>query len=97
MSEMKYVMLKLKHLSTGMERLVPVVFPTLLVHSDVAKSVGECQPLSSDHFSTTVDSAGFIRMDTLECYGESESLDKKSQPERDSEVVRTYSYMGGMF
>lgn len=64
--KLKYVMF-----NTSVGKL-PVIFPDVIMHSDMARAVrlalrnvsDECEPVS----------AGFINMSTGECYGKSESL-----------------------
>jgi len=45
-------------------------------------------------FVITVVSAGFVNMQTGDCYGESISLGVKSNPEYDTDVMRTQLGMG---
>lgn len=75
---------------------VPVVFPNMLVHADVAKmltcdigplagykadSAGECSTFGHDFM----------------CHGESTTLKIKSKPDRDKELLRMADYGGLMF
>jgi hypothetical protein len=57
-----------------------IVFPDEIIHKDVARI----------HRATDVRfiSAGFCDMETLQCWGKSESLNRESRPEEDSQVLK---------
>lgn len=60
--------------------LTIVVFPATLTHANVAEALGACD---------RVKSAGFLKVEDSEvhCYGESISLKKKSDIERDEHLA----------
>lgn len=60
---------------------IPVIFPAMLLHADIAKSYPE-------HYPT---SAGFLDNETLETFGESLSLDLSSKPEDRDTIKRYYT------
>jgi len=90
---MKYVMLSVRVGDTI--KLVPIIFPDFLVHSDVADVVKNI--LSSVHHLALgpVFSAGDISFEEVECSGESTTLKLKSNP-YDSDVIESYSYLHGI-
>lgn len=74
MNEMKYIMV---------DEIFPIIFQTYLVHKDIAHGVR----------SNPVTSAGFVQRDAegnYHCYGESVSLNIKSNPEMDSKIINTF-------
>lgn len=92
---MKYIILRL---NGKIPREVPVIFPDLLVHADVAKAITAM--IQADHdtcFNVTgihVVSAGFC--DTgVRCHGKSESLNITSR-EIDDAVINTVDYTFGL-
>ncbi len=96
MTEMKYVMFRLTHKESGIYKLVPVIFPTLLVHASVAHANLALLMQDFPRFDVWVDSAGFVNLEDAHCFGESETLNKKTDGERDSLVISTYNYTHGM-
>jgi len=104
---MKYVVLAVTdHGRSGESvRHVPIIFPDLLVHSEVSSAIArtlrtdawengirrEVKPLSAGFLSSTVISAG-----KPFCHGKSESLNLPSRPVEDSALISTYDYLHGI-
>lgn len=100
--EFKYVMIKTEQRgqlkdSPVIERWVPILFPAVLVHSDVARRMIHGMGCDQNLMGTTV-SAGFCRFvdEGVECYGRSESLNLDSRPEIDSRIISEYHTMSGI-
>ena len=73
---------------------LPVIFPTHIMHSDMGDAMrgyGMHNGYQDNHYHQRVEpiSAGFINLQTLTCFGESESLELKSRPE-DSQIIAEY-------
>lgn len=68
-------------MSRGSLTAHPELFATWQSHKDVAAG-------------RDVPSAGFVDLKTMTCYGESESLEVKSDPERDTRLLRMV--LGGL-
>jgi hypothetical protein len=92
----KYVMFKVP-LSKDTEVLIPIIFPDKLVHADVAENLKQtvATSCSCKIEEVTVQSAGEINIDVLECYGKSTTLKVSSDPE-DEKVIQMYPYMHGI-
>lgn len=81
--------------NNGLVRNIPVIFPDILVHKEVAERVGSCKMLRG--VAKPV-SAGFVQFGNggkVQAFGESESLGLASRPQ-DSEIITTYDYFGGV-
>lgn len=88
---MKYVLVKAGH---PLNREVPIIFPSLMVHAQVAEVLGW---LLQTHHGVTewqVVSAGDVAFDRALCGGMSETLKVSSLPE-DAAVIETYDYSNG--
>ncbi|QEM42814.1 hypothetical protein FBPa10_0065 [Pseudomonas phage vB_PaeM_FBPa10] len=100
---MKYVVLKMT--VRGMSREVPVIFPDLISHVNMAASAvvaldAECEDFkkAGDKVDITVVSAGFLSsMDVdAKCNGQSDSLGGlKSRESEDDELIRMIDYTHG--
>lgn len=85
--------MKLKYIifETAREEFIPIVFPVLPFHSDIAKAFKGTSEITGKPIN-----AGFCEMvtenDTVEwiCYGESLSLQLKSNGDRDAKIIREY-------
>jgi hypothetical protein len=86
---MKYVVLLVKK----PEFKVPIIFPDMLVHSDVADHMKHMLSVQHKFDDVEVFSAGFI--ENGKCYGKSTSLGVESH-ESDTLLIKTYSYTQGM-
>lgn len=78
---------------------LPVIFPTHIMHSDMGDAMrgyGMHNSYQDNHYHQRVEpvSAGFINLRTLQCFGESESLELKSRPE-DSVIIAEYMQTQG--
>ncbi|HAF2130143.1 TPA: hypothetical protein G9F27_004414 [Salmonella enterica] len=90
---MKYIILRLEG---KIPREVPVIFPNLLVHADVASAITNMIQADTDTSITgiRVVSAGFC--DTaVGCHGRSESLNITSR-DIDDAVINTVDYTFGL-
>jgi hypothetical protein len=93
MAFMKYVMFRVKH--GAVSRDVPVMFPDILVHQEVARAMMPCMRRHFDNANISLVSAGdFDQMD-CKCSGESTSLGLKARPE-DGNIILTYAYLHGI-
>lgn len=91
---MKYIMIKEK--TTHYERMIPVIFPEMLVHKDVYESILHMMYLTNDDDNEyELVSAGFYNIGD-KCSGYSESLKIQSEPERDTMIIDTYNYTHGL-
>lgn len=85
----KYVMLEMP--CGGVRRRIPIIFPDILVHADVAAAVqslpmmGEAKPIA----------AGSIDLMAAECHGKSTTLNV-SAGETDAELINTFPYFHGI-
>ena len=85
----KYVMLEIDN--GAFKRRLPIIFPDLLVHADVAAAVqslpmmGEAKPIA----------AGSIDLLAAECHGKSTTLNV-SAGETDAELINTFPYFHGI-
>jgi hypothetical protein len=90
---MKYVMFSVT--ISGLARKVPIIFPDILVHKEVAHGM---KPVFARHFEncTAVPvSAGDYDPVTNVCSGKSDTLKLESDP-TDGPVISTYDYMFGL-
>lgn len=88
----KYIMVEVDRGVAGQQRL-PIIFPDVLVHDDVAKAI-----LALPNFSkqpAKVVSAGTAEAVTALCDGESETLKLKSD-ETDTDVICSFAYYHGL-
>lgn len=76
--------------SGNMKRKVPIIFPSTLVHSEVAKALCKLEGLSS-----RIVGAGELSIKTTGCHGESTTLGIKSK-KGDTEIINTYDYAHGL-
>lgn len=86
---MKYVMIKNKKLN----QLVPVIFPSFMVHSVVAQAISQMLK-NHHHADPEIVSAGDISC-IVRCSGNSETLGVSSDP-IDEHVINTIDYMHGL-
>ncbi|QZE57587.1 hypothetical protein pEaSNUABM17_00041 [Erwinia phage pEa_SNUABM_17] len=73
---------------------MPVIFPSHIMHSDMDEAMIGYAVYNGhveNHYYQQMKavSAGFIDLRTLQCFGESESLELKSRPE-DSAIIAEY-------
>ncbi|EAM5846835.1 hypothetical protein CP583_20830 [Salmonella enterica] len=87
---MKYIMLRT---NGKLKRDIPIIFPDLLAHKDVADAIAGME-LYSDLNGADVVSAGFCNVG-VKCFGESESCNAVSR-EVDDVVINTYDYTHGL-
>ena len=70
---------KSKYIIIGRDEM-PIVFPEVLKHSDVARMMGGEQNVTGAGFCHIID-------DKYVCYGESTSLNVKSRGQQDSRIL----------
>lgn len=85
---MKYLILR-----TEDDRLVPIIFPNFLVHSEVAKYLGHMLNRVHD-WKNEPASAGDIHFSDVTCSGKSETLKLVSNP-ADADLIESYDYNHG--
>lgn len=97
---MKYVMIEIPAHGEMPARRVPVIFPDLLVHADVAHAmelVVKSTLMPKTRLKPKTTSAGECRLDNVLCHGESESLGGLQSRERlDARVIEMYDYLHGI-
>lgn len=89
---MKYVMFRKKDKELSIYH--PVIFPNHMIHADVAEYTHYALPIPL--IGWEVVSSGEYNVMTGDCSGKSESLNLKSNPERDTYIIRMNDYGGGM-
>lgn len=89
-----YVMLEVSR-EDGLVQKIPIVFPQLLVHKDVAEAI--VKVLEKDGIKAKVSSAGALRMDEVTVYPDSKSstLGVDCNP-RDEDTIVLYPYFHGI-
>lgn len=85
---MKYIMFEVK--SGDIKRKVPIIFPSMLVHSEIAKALCKVSGLSS-----RIVGAGELSIITDGCYGKSTTLKIGCKP-NDTKIINNYDYSHGM-
>jgi hypothetical protein len=93
MAFMKYVMFRVKY--GAVSRDVPVMFPDILVHEEVAKAMIPCLWRHFDSANISLVSAGDFDQIECKCSGESTSLGLKARPE-DGDIILRYAYRHGI-
>ncbi len=88
---MKYIMLRVKR-GKELSRLVPIIFPSFLVHKEVTKAI--VNVLKRDDFEVELVSGGDYNSIIRTCSCSSEILKLKSNPE-DARVILMYDYEHG--
>jgi hypothetical protein len=93
--ELKYIMWEIQF-DSAPSMCIPIIFPKILVHAEMAHSTNHTLRRSIKNMkSMCVISAGFIDIDKLETYGESESIGVESRPE-DGDIIKYHHYASGM-
>lgn len=88
---MKYIMLQRK-LGNNITQRIPIIFPSDLVHEDVAKYCKKIEQLQD----TVIVSAGDYDIVSHICSGKSETLGIKSDLDKDSAIIFSYDYLYGI-
>lgn len=88
---MKYIVLKIK------DREWPIIFPDMMVHSDVAESMQLHVIRFHDERSRVV-AAGSISFfgGNVLCSGESETLGIESRGSEDEKLIKMFDYLHGI-
>lgn len=91
---MKYIVMRAE-VNDEMALELPIIFPDILVHADVAKCVGW---MMQEQFKAPVKaiSAGFLNSIEFDgiCYGKSESLGLSSRGSVDEKLIKMCDYGG---
>jgi hypothetical protein len=88
---MKYIMLE--QIIGDIVRKIPIIFPDILVHDDVARVL--IIDLCAKNLDTKVVSAGKIVMKCLETYDKSTTL-KLQANKIDKDIINSYDYLHGI-
>lgn len=88
---MKYVMLLI---DGRIKRHVPIIFPDLLAHIDVANAMQD--GIVPELKNAKVVSAGDFDVISGEASGRSVSLNIDSREEEDTKIILTYDYLHGI-
>lgn len=88
---MKYIVLE-QIIGDGLKREIPIIFPNALTHAIVA----ECMMKSEELVGAVPIAAGFLDIDTENCYGESESLKLQSRGQQDRLLIDCHDYLNGI-
>lgn len=83
---MKYVIFLTKSLN-GMERKIPIIFPSTLNHIDVARALKDLDGIKSSKIS----SAGEVYVKVDKAHGESTTIGIKSK-EGDEDIINMIDY-----
>ncbi len=88
-----YVILQVE--THGLKRELPVIFPDILVHADMAKAV---QAVCSQYFQKSKPvAAGQLDFDGgVECHGKSSTLQLKSRGDVDRNLIIAMPYFHGI-
>lgn len=85
---MKYIMFKRK--IGDLEQLLPFIFPSELVHKEIATVLKNLTELSE----ARVVNSGEISVYSVQCYGRSQTLDAKAG-ENDNDIIEGHDYFHG--
>ena len=92
----KYIMMNVQLKGKGedsVEKLLPIIFPDILVHADVYAALRRCDSLKNFHVA--IHSAGECQIDCLDASGKSETLMVSADPE-DEKTIQMYPYFHGI-
>jgi hypothetical protein len=87
---MKYIVLQV--IEGGLEREIPILFPSFLVHKLVADALIGTEGLEN----ATVVSAGDVEASSFTCNGKSETLNLTSRGDEDRKLINTVDYFHGI-
>lgn len=88
---MKYIMLKV---TEPVEQLIPIIFPSNMVHSHIAHAI-KCVLSLHHNLDSTVVSAGDITVLAHHVNGKSDTL-KCTSVASDADVINSYDYTNGI-
>lgn len=91
---MKYLVIEVDLGSFKME--MPFVFPSHMIHDEMAKSIKHNMAMIHQWMDTKVVSAGEISIESASCYGKSETLNIGSRGELDAQLIMYHNYGVGM-
>lgn len=86
----KYVMLEIDN--GAFKRRLPIIFPDILVHADVAAAIQQIQGMAE----AKPVSAGSIDLFAEACHGKSTTLNVASNWEGDAKLINTFPYFHGI-
>lgn len=90
---MKYVMFFVE--GELINQAIPVIFPNVLVHEDVAEAV-KTMPGMQNAKPISAGEVTFNPVDCAHCDGRSDTLDLASRGERDSRIINLNDYGAGL-
>lgn len=92
---MKYIVMSVCYgdVRTKIRQLVPIIFPSQMVHEQVFDAI---RPLYEINGPVQIVSAGDVTFNSVECCGDSETLDVKSRDAEDDRLINTYDYLHGI-
>ncbi len=82
--------------ASGFDRHVPIIFPSQIVHSDIANEITDLLEAKYKAENIEVVSAGECNVTSTGCSGNSETLEKISRGDEDRNVINTMDYFHGM-
>jgi hypothetical protein len=93
---MKYIVLQV--VVNGLIREVPIIFPSFLIHSNIAKSIKHNLAMNHNWMQSEVVSAGELNFLGAEpnCSGASETLGISSRGAVDDQLITMYDYNHGI-
>lgn len=90
---MKYVVLEVKQKVLSIE--IPIVFPSLLIHSEVAESIQHSIKINHGWDSVPIAAGDFCPID-CHCSGRSTTLNLDSRGKKDSALIHMNDYGSGL-
>lgn len=93
---MKYIVLQTTPKNNEIKREFPIIFPDVLVHSEVAEQMQHS--LMRQHITAKPVAAGFLNLVglNLNCGGRSETLNLDSRGDVDSALISMHDYYHGL-
>jgi hypothetical protein len=91
---MKYIMLVWKN--GGTYRYIPIIFPNMFPHSDMAAMIMQHEIFKKENTSIELISAGDYNTIDGSCSGHSTTLGLKSRNAEDTKIISIYMYCHGI-
>lgn len=85
-----YVVLRIA--DKGLERDIPIIYPDVLVHADVAAALERVPGLEK----AVPVSAGNLILDVVSCSGRSSTLKLESRGDEDKSLINSFPYFHGI-
>jgi len=91
---MKYIVLQIRNGETVREW--PIIFPDMIVHSDIANVIQKHLYLQNQ--DSRVIAAGLVSFfgSQVRCFGESETLNIESRGNEDAKLIKMFDYLHGI-